>query len=1207
MNPSSTPLAQSLPSSPGAEDEMDALRNAVIVVTGQWEVTRWNHAAAELFGVCRDDVLGRDLWASTPALARSTAAAAAIRHAACERRPWTGSLALSPADDAPTLTALRPFGDSLLLIEVERGAPLGALSLTESQVARLDALLARALGGRTESEALAGVARGLAGAGMNLTEALTFLATRTCALLDAQGAAVTLAEGDELAVHAAAGGVLADAPGTRAPLHPSLAGIAVGERRVVISNSARTDPRVAALFARAYDVEQVAVAPMIVEDIVVGTLTVLDSARGEFTPADGALLQRLADHGALAVRNGRLFARAEQAARAAQALSEIARQISGSLELDRVVGLIARHATELLGARGARLGMLDGDEIVKVASYGVGLADTSADMSADGDAPAAAPELELRAPLAGSFTGECIRTGRPVRTGNLSGEGQRWPWSAAHTATAERHAVAAPLLAGGQAIGAIMVLGSARPFDEEDERLLAALADHAAVAIENARLFRTSERMRSHADLLAAAVRGLAVNVTPSATYADITRIARTSLGADGVAIYLADPATERVELPHSEGAGASVTGMILRSFWPTAGGAAVTSGVPEFRADIRAFSSEPVMRALTDCGVASVAMLPLLVEGRPRGLLALRFATRQRFDAEGRRLLVDFSAHVALAMRNALLFADLERRAARLAAVATVQQAISAARSLEQVYAELYSAVASVVDAPGFALLELDAETQSLTPEYVVIDGHRVATGGLPSQPVAGCGEMEEALRGGETTVVAQPRAAWEAHARLVAGGAGVGAGIAGAAVALTAPIVHGERVLGVLQAVSYRLGAYDRDDADLITLIARQAGSAITSARDQARQRMLATALETMEQPVLVCEPGGGIRYANGAAAREYGYGPEELAGMHVSRLRASRTTEAAGEIAATLERGSAWSGERLYQRKDGSEFPAWTTIGPIVADDGRLIGAVGSIRNLTDERRVADQLRQSERMAALGELVAGVAHEVNNPLTGISAFAQILAAEPLTDDQIESVRLIKREADRAVAVIRNLLAFARKSGPRSVLVNLNELVDQTLRLRAYGLRTAGIGVEPSLDRALRPIRGDDRQLQQVLLNLVVNAEHAMVTVGRRVLSVRTWNEGERVMLEVGDTGIGMSPEIAARIFEPFYTTKPEGAGTGLGLSVSYGIVQAHGGTLTVRSAPGAGACFRITLPASLVSAASPTIAPSAATSPVGSSEWR
>lgn len=265
------------------------------------------------------------------------------------------------------------------------------------------------------------------------------------------------------------------------------------------------------------------------------------------------------------------------------------------------------------------------------------------------------------------------------------------------------------------------------------------------------------------------------------------------------------------------------------------------------------------------------------------------------------------------------------------------------------------------------------------------------------------------------------------------------------------------------------------------------------------------------------------------------------------------------------------------------------------------------MGSIRNLTDERRVADQLRQSERMAALGELVAGVAHEVNNPLTGISAFAQILAAEPLTDDQIESVRLIKREADRAVAVIRNLLAFARKSGPRSVLVNLNELVDQTLRLRAYGLRTAGIGVEPSLDRALRPIRGDDRQLQQVLLNLVVNAEHAMVTVGRRVLSVRTWNEGERVMLEVGDTGIGMSPEIAARIFEPFYTTKPEGAGTGLGLSVSYGIVQAHGGTLTVRSAPGAGACFRITLPASLVSAASPTIAPSAATSPVGSSEWR
>jgi two-component system NtrC family sensor kinase len=240
------------------------------------------------------------------------------------------------------------------------------------------------------------------------------------------------------------------------------------------------------------------------------------------------------------------------------------------------------------------------------------------------------------------------------------------------------------------------------------------------------------------------------------------------------------------------------------------------------------------------------------------------------------------------------------------------------------------------------------------------------------------------------------------------------------------------------------------------------------------------------------------------------------------------------------------------------------------------------VASVRDLTEDRRIAEQLRQSEKLAALGELVAGVAHEVNNPLTGISAFAQLLMEEELTPEQLESARLIKREADRAVGVIRDLLAFARKTGPRTVLTGMNELVEQTLRLRAYGLRTAGVKVETALAPDLRPVRGDDRQIQQVLLNLIVNAEHAMAGRDRRVLVIRTRNAADRVVIEVADTGVGIPREAWGRIFEPFFTTKPEGTGTGLGLSVSYGIVQAHGGSITVESETGVGSTFRVTLPA-------------------------
>jgi signal transduction histidine kinase len=241
-----------------------------------------------------------------------------------------------------------------------------------------------------------------------------------------------------------------------------------------------------------------------------------------------------------------------------------------------------------------------------------------------------------------------------------------------------------------------------------------------------------------------------------------------------------------------------------------------------------------------------------------------------------------------------------------------------------------------------------------------------------------------------------------------------------------------------------------------------------------------------------------------------------------------------------------------------------------------------ALHSIRMRDEERRLAEQIRQSEKLAALGELVAGVAHEVNNPLAGISAFAQLLQEDTLTAEQREAVQMIKREADRAVAVIRDLLTFARKSGPRYVAVDMNALIEQTLRLRQYGLRTAGVEVELRLEPKLRPLHGDDRQLQQVLLNLIVNAEHAMTQSPRRTLRLRTVNDGPRVVIEVSDSGVGMPPELQARIFEPFFTTKGEGKGTGLGLSVSYGIVHTHGGTLEVESAPGGGSTFRIILPA-------------------------
>ncbi|MFN2399296.1 MAG: ATP-binding protein [Gemmatimonadaceae bacterium] len=236
----------------------------------------------------------------------------------------------------------------------------------------------------------------------------------------------------------------------------------------------------------------------------------------------------------------------------------------------------------------------------------------------------------------------------------------------------------------------------------------------------------------------------------------------------------------------------------------------------------------------------------------------------------------------------------------------------------------------------------------------------------------------------------------------------------------------------------------------------------------------------------------------------------------------------------------------------------------------------------RDVTVDREMRARLEETERLAAVGELVAGVAHEVNNPLSTISAFAQLLQRDRSLDaEQRESIDVIHSETVRASQVLKDLLTFARRSEGERQSVDLNELVERTIRLRGYELTANSVRAELDLAERLPQACGDARQLQQVLLNLVANAIQAMAPQGGGLLRITTRVEvqEDRVVMEVSDTGPGVPPQARARLFEPFFTTKPEG--TGLGLSVSYGIVTAHGGAISVASTSSAGTTFRVALP--------------------------
>lgn len=268
--------------------------------------------------------------------------------------------------------------------------------------------------------------------------------------------------------------------------------------------------------------------------------------------------------------------------------------------------------------------------------------------------------------------------------------------------------------------------------------------------------------------------------------------------------------------------------------------------------------------------------------------------------------------------------------------------------------------------------------------------------------------------------------------------------------------------------------------------------------------------------------------------------------------------------------------------FQRPDGSDGTGHVLLAP-VREGGRIPKVLVLVRDITDQRRTQTQLQQAEKLAAMGQLVSGVAHEINNPAAIISGFAQTLLLDQLPPDQRETVQMMYDEATRIGRITSNLLAFARAGSKERTLVELNEIVRRTFALRSYHLTTLNITVNLELDESNPKAWANGAEVQQLLLNLLINAEQALTTIpGRRVITIRTVTAGDDgVELEVADTGPGIPSDIQEKIFDPFFTTKPEGTGTGLGLSICYGIVHDHGGRISVHSVPGHGATFSLALP--------------------------
>jgi PAS domain S-box-containing protein len=392
-------------------------------------------------------------------------------------------------------------------------------------------------------------------------------------------------------------------------------------------------------------------------------------------------------------------------------------------------------------------------------------------------------------------------------------------------------------------------------------------------------------------------------------------------------------------------------------------------------------------------------------------------------------------------------------------------------------------------------------------------------------------------------------------------------------------------ERRLEVSTAPMREVGAVSGVVASLRDVTDERRAQAAIRASEARYSRLV----ESASDAIFTVDSSGRLTGVNRAMELATGHDRASLIGQHCSAVADPRDREAVTAILEATLRGERVRRELRYRDRQGRARVASVITAPVV-ENGVVDGALGVVRDVTGERRLAEQLLQREKLAAMGQLVSGVAHELNNPLAGVLAFSELLLAEPALDAESgaqarelrELTDTIHREARRAARIVGKLLAFARQHPPQRAATDLNRVVLEALDLRRYALRTQQVDIVLALDYELPETWADGPQLQQVFLNLITNAEHALVRhPGERRLSVSTRREGDRLFVVVADSGPGLSAEERARIFEPFYTTKPVGEGTGLGLAVSSGIVRDHGGRLTVESAPGGGAAFTVELP--------------------------
>jgi len=345
--------------------------------------------------------------------------------------------------------------------------------------------------------------------------------------------------------------------------------------------------------------------------------------------------------------------------------------------------------------------------------------------------------------------------------------------------------------------------------------------------------------------------------------------------------------------------------------------------------------------------------------------------------------------------------------------------------------------------------------------------------------------------------------------------------------------------------------------------------------------QEEFRARLLESFPDLILVVDLQKRYTFVSSRARDLLGYEPKEMQGKKISDLEDHSPDMATLYHNVVSGQQPFASAEYGAKHRDGNWRTMRAAASRLVDSEGKISGVIISVRDITIERKLEQQVVQSERLAAMGAMIGGVAHELNNPLTSIMGVSELLQDTETNETSRKQLAMLQQQARRAAEIVQNLTYFSRPPAPGKSRINVAEIVERTLNLHAYSLRKNSITVDFLKEPGLPYAMGDPHQLMQVFLNLIVNAEQAIREArDKGTLRIRMGRGEGSVWVSFHDDGPGIAKENLASIFDPFYTTKRPGRGTGLGLSICKSVMKEHNGSVEAANSPEGGAVFTVSL---------------------------